>query len=102
VFPVKYEIGLYIQEDDILLLRSVGRLLVTANVPSTPILITLMFEALSSSETSVLTIATLRNIPEHAILHTRRRVNLKSYIDILHSHRCENLKSYVKLTGWAL
>jgi hypothetical protein len=46
-----------------------------------------MKEALSSFQTSVLTRATLRNIPEDAILHSRRR---------------QNLKYYIALTGWIL
>jgi hypothetical protein len=63
-------------------------LLVTANVvPSSPILLTLMMEALRSSHTSVLTTATGRNIPEG---------------DNRHSHCRETLKLFITLTGWAL
>jgi hypothetical protein len=75
------------ENSDFVFLRSMRQLLVMANVPSSPILVTLMKEVLSSSETSVLTRAAWHNIPED---------------DILHSHRNENLQSYIALTGWAM
>jgi hypothetical protein len=62
------------------------QLLVTAEVvPSSPILFTLMIEAIRSSETSILKRNTLHQTPEDGILY---------------SHRRENLKSYIALTGW--
>jgi hypothetical protein len=56
-------------------------------VPSSPILVTLMMEAIRSSETSVLARAVLGNFPEDSILH---------------SHLREKLKSYIALTVWDL
>jgi hypothetical protein len=91
--------------------------------------VTLMMEAMRSSETSVLRITARRNVQEDAILHSHRLENLKSYIaltswalwqrcnvsplkyelgfyipedGILHSDRRENLKSYIALTGCTL
>jgi hypothetical protein len=61
------------------------QLLVTANiVPSSQILVTLMMDALSSSETLILTRDTQHNITEDAILHSHRRENLKSLMYLVH------------------
>jgi hypothetical protein len=60
------------------------RLLVTADVVrSSPIIFTLIMEAIHSSETSVPTRATRRNIPEYGTLQNHRRENLESDVQLV-------------------
>jgi hypothetical protein len=63
----------------------VNRAAVTANVvPSSPILVSPIIEAIHSLQTPVLTRRTRRNIPEDVILHGHRRENLKCYTILQH------------------
>jgi hypothetical protein len=65
-------------------------LLVTANaVPSSPIFVTLMMKALSSSETYVLTSATRRSIPQDGIL-------------LSHIVTAVETSNLIAFTGWTL
>jgi hypothetical protein len=71
-----------------MLALSKGSSIITARVVSNSlILLTLMTEAIRSSETFLLTRASRHHIAEDGILH---------------SHRRENLKSYTALTAWAM
>jgi hypothetical protein len=76
---IKLLVNTDVSEERIASIISVRRIsdLETSNFSTVPM----------SSETSVLTRATRRNIPED---------------DILHSHCRQNLKSYIVLTGWTL
>jgi hypothetical protein len=105
-YPVRYFITTYAIrllitcKDEFL--RSVIRLLVTANAdPSSRILVILLMEALSSSETSVLTRVTRSNIPEEGALHSHRREHLKSCICKIDFPSCMQAK-YPTLITWTV
>jgi hypothetical protein len=74
------EVGTLAVARNIVFLRRVFRLLVTANVvPSSLILVTLMMVVICSSEATVTKRSTRRNNPEDGILQSHRRENLTSY-----------------------
>jgi hypothetical protein len=61
--------------------------IITVNVvPSSPILFTLMMEAIRCADTSVRKEATRRHIQEDGILHSLCRGKLKSYIALTDWH----------------
>jgi hypothetical protein len=62
------------------------KLTVTSNPITLPILVTLMMEAICSSEMAVLTRTTRRRIPDDSVLLSHRRETLK----------------HIELTGWDL
>jgi lantibiotic modifying enzyme len=65
------------------IISELGTTLAITSNGKTQILVTLIMEAIRSSETSVLTRATWRNLPEDGNLHSHRHEDLRSYLSVL-------------------
>jgi hypothetical protein len=66
-------------------------------VPSSPILVILMMEAIISSEMSVLTTTPQRNLPEDGIVHSHRREDIKVYRTVFLLTCCKLNKDYLRV-----
>jgi hypothetical protein len=94
-----YRLDNQIGKNQLVFLCCVLQLLVTFNVsPSSPILVILMMEAICSSETSVLTRATRRNVAEDGIL----RCTVQARFSLLSLHLTEETKESLCLIRFIL
>jgi hypothetical protein len=88
-------VGTDVSEERIAWIIRVTRInaIVTANSVPGSLILTLMMEAIRSSETLILTRPIRCRIPEYGVLHSHRRGNLKSYINMLSPYLAKHFTS---------